>query len=192
MAGRPGTAELVVATRHAGALGILAGGYKTAEAMAAEMAAVRRQLPRRSASTCSCRVRRPPNRRRWRRISHRSSARWGSSAPRWAKRRGTGRRTITDKVEAWLGRAAGDGQLHLRSCPPVTSDYGDLQAAGTLVVLTVTTEDEAALALGGRCCAYRVTRRTRRGQLRQRRPARSGPADPRAEARQWHGQATCR
>ncbi len=41
MAGGPTTVELVVATARAGALGFLAAGYKRAEAMAAEIAAVR-------------------------------------------------------------------------------------------------------------------------------------------------------
>src|SRR5579859_7630281 len=41
MAGGPSTAELVIAAARAGALGFLAAGYKTAEAMAAEIAAVR-------------------------------------------------------------------------------------------------------------------------------------------------------
>jgi nitronate monooxygenase len=41
MAGGPTTAELVVAAARAGALGFLAAGYKTADAMAAEIAAVR-------------------------------------------------------------------------------------------------------------------------------------------------------
>jgi nitronate monooxygenase len=41
MAGGPSTADLVVAAARAGALGFLAGGYKTPPAMAAEIAAVR-------------------------------------------------------------------------------------------------------------------------------------------------------
>jgi nitronate monooxygenase len=41
MAGGPTTAELVVAAARAGALGFLAAGYKTTEAMAAEIGAVR-------------------------------------------------------------------------------------------------------------------------------------------------------
>ena len=41
MAGGPSTADLVIAAARAGALGFLAAGYKTAEAMTAEIAAVR-------------------------------------------------------------------------------------------------------------------------------------------------------
>jgi nitronate monooxygenase len=41
MAGGPSTAALVIAAAQAGALGFLAAGYKTVEAMAAEIAAVR-------------------------------------------------------------------------------------------------------------------------------------------------------
>src|SRR5579862_782354 len=41
MAGGPSTPELVIAAARAGALGFLAAGYKTAEAMATEIAAVR-------------------------------------------------------------------------------------------------------------------------------------------------------
>src|SRR6516162_11626894 len=41
MAGGPSTAGLVVAAARAGALGWLAAGYKTPEAMAAELTAVR-------------------------------------------------------------------------------------------------------------------------------------------------------
>ena len=41
MAGGPTTADLVIAAARAGALGFLAAGYKTPEAMAAEITAVR-------------------------------------------------------------------------------------------------------------------------------------------------------
>ena len=41
MAGGPSTVDLVVAVSRAGALGFLAGGYKTAEALTEEMAGVR-------------------------------------------------------------------------------------------------------------------------------------------------------
>lgn len=43
MAGGPSTPELVIAAAHAGQLGFLAGGYKTAEALAAQMEQVRAQ-----------------------------------------------------------------------------------------------------------------------------------------------------
>jgi nitronate monooxygenase len=45
MAGGPSTAELVIAAAGAGALGFLAGAYKTPAAMAAEVAAVRAATP---------------------------------------------------------------------------------------------------------------------------------------------------
>src|SRR5579862_5566168 len=45
MAGGPSTTGLVIAAARAGALGLLAAGYKTAEAMAAEIAAVRTATP---------------------------------------------------------------------------------------------------------------------------------------------------
>jgi nitronate monooxygenase len=41
MAGGPTTTDLVIAAARAGALGFLAAGYKTPEAMAAEITAVR-------------------------------------------------------------------------------------------------------------------------------------------------------
>ena len=41
MAGGPTTPDLVIAAARAGALGFLAAGYKTPEAMAAEITAVR-------------------------------------------------------------------------------------------------------------------------------------------------------
>ena len=41
MAGGPTTTDLVIAAGRAGALGCLAAGYKTPEAMAAEITAVR-------------------------------------------------------------------------------------------------------------------------------------------------------
>jgi nitronate monooxygenase len=41
MAGGPSTADLVIAAARAGALAFLAGGYKSPEAMTAEIAAVR-------------------------------------------------------------------------------------------------------------------------------------------------------
>src|ERR1700721_2726255 len=41
MAGGPSTPQLVVAAAHAGSLGVLAGGYKTPEALADQIAEVR-------------------------------------------------------------------------------------------------------------------------------------------------------
>src|SRR5881397_2256545 len=46
MAGGPGTAALVVAAASVGSLGFLAAGYKTSQALAAEIAEVRATTPR--------------------------------------------------------------------------------------------------------------------------------------------------
>ncbi len=48
MAGGPSTPALVIAAAEAGALGFLAGGYKTAADMASEIARVRSRHQRRS------------------------------------------------------------------------------------------------------------------------------------------------
>ncbi len=144
MAGGPGTAELVVAAGHAGALGILAGGYKTAEAMAAEMAAVR--AARCPAFGVNLFVPGAPT------AEPDALAAYVASLEREAGELGATLGEATwdddhyeDKVEAVL--AAPPAMVSFTFGLPARDVVRELQAAGTLVALTVTTEEEAALAL---------------------------------------------
>jgi nitronate monooxygenase len=144
MAGGPTTVELVVAAAAAGALGFLAGGYKTADALAADMAAVRAAgsdafgvnlfLPGRPTAD-------PDGLAAYVASLEPEAAALGSA----------------------LGDAAWDDDDYPRKVdavlaepPPVVSftfgvpDAGvvrALQSAGSLVVVTVTTPEEATLAL---------------------------------------------
>ena len=145
MAGGPSTAELVVAAAAAGALGFLAGGYKTAARHGGgDGGGPRRRASTPSGSTSSCpgspaadpgRVDglRGLARARGRR------ARGRLGEPSWDDD------DYAAKVDASGGRAPGRGELHLR-CPR-RRGRAALQAAGSLVLLTVTTPEEAAAAL---------------------------------------------
>ena len=143
MAGGPGTVELVVAAGHAGAFGILAGGYKTVEAVADEMAAVR-------AAHCpvfgvNLFVPGSPT------AAPEALAAYLASLEHEAGELGAtlGEATWDDdhyeeKVEAVL--AAPPAMVSFTFGLPARDVVRELQAAGTLVALTVTTEDEAARA----------------------------------------------
>ena len=143
MAGGPGTVDLVVAAGHAGAFGILAGGYKTVEAVADEMAAVR-------AAHCpvfgvNLFVPGSPT------AAPEALAAYLASLEHEAGELGAtlGEATWDDdhyeeKVEAVL--AAPPAMVSFTFGLPARDVVRELQAAGTLVALTVTTEDEAARA----------------------------------------------
>ncbi len=144
MAGGPSTVDLVVAVSAGGAFGFLAGGYKTAEALAAEVAAVR------GAGVASFGVNlflpgRPTE------DPDGLAAYLRALAPEAAA------------LEATLGAPVWDDDDYPRKLDVVLADppavvsftFGVpaietvqiLQAAGSLVVVTVTTPEEAIVAL---------------------------------------------
>src|SRR6476659_5953390 len=110
MAGGSTTTELVVAAARAGALGWLASGYKTPEAMAAEIAAVRAATA--EPFGVNLFVPGPPNARRVP----------GLARPR-ARRRQLGRRRVRRQGRGPAHRSARGHQLHLR-LPAARSDPG--------------------------------------------------------------------
>ena len=144
MAGGPSTPELVVAAGEAGALGFLAGGYKTADTLRAEMAAVR-------AARCptfgvNLFVPGSPT------AEPDALAAYLASLERRARELGATLGDPTwddddyeDKIEAVL--AAPPPMVSFTFGLPVRDVIRELQSAGSLVALTVTTEDEAARAL---------------------------------------------
>jgi nitronate monooxygenase len=144
MAGGPSTAELVIAVAAAGAFGFLAGGYKTARALADEMSAVR------SAGVGSFGVNvfvpgRPA-------ADPAELAAYVASLAAEA-----------DALGATLGAPAWDDDAYVEKLgvlladPPalVSFTFGcpdeevvrSLQTAGALVAVTITTPEEAAVAL---------------------------------------------
>ena len=83
MAGGPSTAGLVAAAAQAGGFGFLAGGYKTADGRPGrDGRGPGRGRGRPSASTSSCRARRPATPRPWRPTSTRCARRPSGSGPR--------------------------------------------------------------------------------------------------------------
>ncbi len=144
MAGGPSTVELVVAVTGAGAFGFVAGGYKTAQALAEDMAAVR------SAGVASFGVNvfvpgRPATDRE-------ALAAYLASLEPEAAALGT---AVGSPV--WDDDAYDDKVALLVAQPPalVSFTFGcpdgevvrSLQAGGTRVAVTVTTPEEAACAL---------------------------------------------
>ena len=144
MAGGPSTVDLVVATSGAGALGFLAGGYKTAPALADEMAALR------AAGVDAFGV--------------------NLFVPGGPTVDPAGLAAYVEEVEpdaAALGVALGEAVWDdddyrakldtVLAAPPAVVSFtfgipafevvGALQRAGSLVLLTVTTPEEAVLAL---------------------------------------------
>ena len=143
MAGGPSTPALVVAAAESGALGFLAGGYKAPDDMAAEIARVRSSTP--GAFGVNLFVpghatRQPAALSAYVATLEKEAGDLGIAvgAPRWDD----------DAYDAKL-------ELLLADPPPVVSfTFGcpdsaavmALQAAGTVVAITVTTPDEAARA----------------------------------------------
>jgi nitronate monooxygenase len=143
MAGGPSTPALVIAAAESGAIGFLAGGYKTAADMAAEIARVRSATP--------------------------GSFGVNLFVPRQATREPEALSAYVGQLEkeagdlgakvgapSWDDDAYGAKLSVLMEDPPplVSFTFGcpsadalrALQSAGTLVAITVTTPDEAALA----------------------------------------------
>jgi nitronate monooxygenase len=144
MAGGPSTVDLVVATWRAGALGFLAGGYKSAADLAAEMSAVRAA----GVDTFGVNLFVPGT---------------PTADPAGLAGYLTQLETDAATVGVALGEAAWDdddydGKLDaVLAAPPAAVSFtfgipaadvvGSLQAAGAVVLLTVTTPEEAVVAL---------------------------------------------
>ena len=144
MAGGPITVELVVAAAGAGALGFLAGGYKTAAGMAAEMAAVRAAGV--DAFGVNVFVPGHPTADPGRVDAYVASleteaAALGATlgAPTWDDD------DYGAKVDALVARPP--AAVSFTFGIPDVEVVRSLQAAGSLVLLTVTTPEEAAQAL---------------------------------------------
>jgi nitronate monooxygenase len=147
MAGGPSTVGLVVAAAEAGALGFLAGGYKSADAMAAEIDAVRSG----TGSAFGVNVFMPGEPAEDRAVL----SSYVRSLAEEARALGVSLGPPDWDDDAY---AAKFDVLLAQSPPMVSFTFGcptpeevrALQAAGTLVALTVTTPEEAMLALRSR------------------------------------------
>ena len=141
MAGGPSTPELVVAVSQAGGLGFLAAGYKAVEAVRDELAAVRRLsdrpfgvnvfLPGPAASDAAAVA---AYRERLAPVAARVGVEPGE--PRWDD----------DAVDAKLAAVAGVPVVSLTFGCPSREQVAALQAAGSAVVVTVTSVEEARQA----------------------------------------------
>jgi nitronate monooxygenase len=141
MAGGPSTPELVAAVANAGGLGLLGAGYKSVEAVNEEVADVRRRTDRPfgvnvflpgapapdPAAVAAYRARLAP-------LAERLGVELG--APRWED----------DAVDDKLAAVAGVPVVSLTFGCPTRSQVAALQSAGSAVLLTVTTVEEARQA----------------------------------------------
>jgi nitronate monooxygenase len=144
MAGGPSTVDLVVASVRAGALGFLAGGYKTASALAEEMAAVRAA----GVDTFGVNLFVPGDPTRFARELAIYVAALQPDAAALGVALGEAHWDddgYPDKVEALL--AAPPAVVSFTFGIPAGDVVRALQAAGSLVLLTVTTPEEADVAL---------------------------------------------
>jgi nitronate monooxygenase len=144
MAGGPSTADLVVAGAGAGALGFLAGGYKTAAGLREEMAAVRAAGV--DAFGVNLFVPGEPTADPGGLAAY--IGRLGPEAAALGVTLGEARWDDDDypaKVEAVL--AAPPAVVSFTFGVPAAAVIGALRAAGTAVLLTVTTPEEAMVAL---------------------------------------------
>jgi nitronate monooxygenase len=165
MAGGPSTVELVVAAAEAGALGFLAGGYRTAGAMAAEMEAVRGAtdrpfgvnifVPGRPTADATALAAYLAT------LAPEATALGASSGePAWDDD------DYAAKVAALLAHPPALVSFTF-GCPSAT-DLRALQRGGALVAVTVTTPEEAARAerLGADClCLQGAEAGAHRGQF---------------------------
>jgi nitronate monooxygenase len=159
MAGGPTTADLVVAAGRAGALGFLAAGYKTPEAMAAEISAVRAATAEPFGVNVFVPGRPCPD---------------AAALTRYVDSLGPGRGDASWDDDGFDGKVA----ALLADPPAVTSfTFGcpaaqvvqALQQAGSAVAVTVASPAEAALAAEASADAlcvqgYEAGARRRRGQ----------------------------
>ena len=142
MAGGPSTPELVAAVSRAGGLGFLAAGYKSVEAVNEEVADVRRRTDRPfgvnvflpgavapdPADVAAYRARLTP-------LAERLEVEFGE--PRWED----------DAVDDKLAAVAGVSVVSLTFGCPTRSQVAALQSAGSAVLVTVTTVEEARQAV---------------------------------------------
>ena len=145
MAGGPSTASLVVAAAQAGAFGFLAGGYKTADAVRAEMDAVRAAGA--PAFGVNLFVPGSPTRDAAAVVAYAGSLRAEAERlgvepgePRWDDD------GWADKIGLLLGEAPPMVSFTF-GCPPPDM-IAEFRGRGTLVGITVTSRDEADLATG--------------------------------------------
>ena len=146
MAGGPSTPALVAAAAEAGALGFLASGYKSAEAVAGGDAAVRAAASRAfgvnvfvpgTPAAEPARDGQVPRIPQPGRRDHRGRAR----------RARMGRRRLAREGGSAARRPSAHRQLHVRL--PITRDRPEVfQRDGSAVAVTVTHPDEARLAAG--------------------------------------------
>jgi nitronate monooxygenase len=144
MAGGPSTVDLVVASARAGALGFLAGGYRTPTALAEEMAAVRVA----GIDTFGVNLFVPGEPTTQRAALARYLTRLEAEAEALGVTLGEASWNDDDypgKLEAVL--AAPPAAVSFTFGIPSVATVRAVQAAGSAVVLTVTTPEEAALAL---------------------------------------------
>ena len=144
MAGGPSTVDLVVTAAGAGALGFLAAGYKTADGMAAEMAAVRGAGVDAFGVNVFVPGHPAPDRSRVERYAASleiEAAALGATvgAPTWDDD------DYGSKVDALVARPP--AAVSFTFGVPDAEVVRSLQAAGSIVLLTVTTPEEAAQAL---------------------------------------------
>lgn len=141
MAGGPSTADLVVAVARAGGLGFLAAGYRPVAAVRDEIAQVRRRTDRPFGVNVFLPT--APTTDRPAVLAYRDrlapvAARLGVAAgePRWED----------DEVDAKLAAAAGVPVVSLTFGAPSPAQVARLRDAGSAVVVTVTTVEEAERA----------------------------------------------
>ena len=169
MAGGPSTPELVAAVSQAGGLGFLAAGYKGVDAVRAEIAEVRRLTDRPFGVNVFLPGAGPPDpaavaayRERLAPVAARLGVEPGE--PRWDD----------DEVAAKLDLVAGVPVVSLTFGCPSREQVAALQGAGSAVLVTVTSVEEARQAL----------RRARTAcGCRAPRPARTAAASPTTTAR---------
>lgn len=143
MAGGPSTPELVLAVTGAGALGMLAGGYKTAEAVAEEMSAVRAATSEAFGVNLFVPGRRtgqPDALERYLASLAEDAAAVGAALgdPAWDD-------DAFDEKLAVVAAAAPALVTFTFGCPPHDA-LSTLKGAGSIVAVTVTSAEEAARA----------------------------------------------
>jgi len=161
LAGGPGTAELVAAAARAGSLGFVGGGYKSPEALAGELAGLRAEGVRHAVNLFV------PNPLPVDRVEF---ARYAAEIAPEAERLGVALQDGEPREEDdWWGEKV---ELLLADPPPLVSftfaipparEIAALRRAGSLLVQTVTTTQEARAAAGAGVDALAVQASTAGG-----------------------------
>jgi len=145
MGGGPSTPALAAAVADAGGLGFLAAGYKTADAVRADVAAMRERTGR----PFGVNVFAPPSPAADAQAVARFASQLGAEAERYGAPLGEPRHDD----DAWAAKLALVAELGVPvvsftfGCP-AAGDVSDLQRAGAAVWVTVTTPAEAEVAAG--------------------------------------------